>query len=193
MLMRGILIPFLAAGTVMMGVAHADAAEFIFRYRGKGPTQVAAVTPPEPTAARIVTAPFVWNRGPAGVKDGPAQAGDALRMNLVFPDPASPYPDKIRFKTIYVRVVNPNAVSLGDIVAEISASVPEVTASEEDGRLVLTTRAKGPDARVGFEFQAGFQEVGGYLDPSDYPEFPWFERSASTGLASIPMTCGTDG
>jgi len=43
---NGILGIALVAGTVMMGV-HADAADFYFRYRGMGPTQVAAVEPPE--------------------------------------------------------------------------------------------------------------------------------------------------
>lgn len=37
----------LTAGTVLAGVHAVSAAEFVFRYRGMGPTQVAAVTPPE--------------------------------------------------------------------------------------------------------------------------------------------------
>jgi hypothetical protein len=46
---NGILKIALAAGTVLAGVGSADAAEFIFRYRGMGP-QVAMAEPEEPEA-----------------------------------------------------------------------------------------------------------------------------------------------
>jgi hypothetical protein len=44
--MKRILLTILAAGTMLAGVAHADATEFFYRYRGMGP-QVASVETPE--------------------------------------------------------------------------------------------------------------------------------------------------
>jgi hypothetical protein len=88
---NGILGMMIAAGTVMMGVHTADAAEFIFRYRGMGPTQVAAVEPEEPESFDVSRLSFGasagWAYGDNG--DGRISIGDYFWNKVTILNPVN--------------------------------------------------------------------------------------------------------